>query len=121
MTQERRRDSRVLPSVRLPARIRGAVDAGILNLSRRGALIATESALVPDSIYELRLLMPGAELRIPSRVKRCKLHLGEGRRYHSGLEFQEISEEGRAILEGLVRKTKLGKPVSGLLKLPPRD
>lgn len=121
MTEERRRESRILPAVRVPAKIRGAVEAGILNLSRRGALISTESPLVPGSSYELRLMMPGSELRIPVRVKRCKIEMGNVRSYQSGLEFQDLTEEGRTALEGLVKKAKLGKPVSGMLKAPPRE
>lgn len=115
---ERRRDARVLPAVRVAARIRATVEAGILNLSRRGALIQTESALVPGSTYELRLMMGEVEVRIPSRVKRCKLQLGTARSYHSGLEFQEVPEDGHAVLDTLVKKAKQGKPLSGALRLP---
>jgi hypothetical protein len=119
VTGERRRDTRVLPAVRVAARIRTTVDAGILNLSRRGALIQTESPLVPGSTYELRLMTPGTEVRIPSRVRRCKIQLGGARTYHSGLEFQEVPEGGDQVLEGLVRKSKQGKPLSGVIKLSP--
>ena len=121
MTAERRRDTRVPPAVRVTARIRTTVDAGILNLSRRGALIQTESPLVPGSTYELRLMTPGVEVRIPSRVRRCKIQLGGARTYHSGLEFQEIPEEGQRVLEGLVRIARQGRPLSGMIKLSPKE
>lgn len=121
MTQERRRDSRILPIGRVAGRIRSAVDAGVLNLSRRGALIETESPLSPGSTYEFRLMFPGGEVRIPSRVSRCKLQLGAARSYHSGLEFQDIPADGHELLNALVRRSKQGRPISGRLKLSQED
>jgi hypothetical protein len=73
------------------ARLRPGRTARVVNVSRGGALIETDSRLLPGAAVDLQLGDPIALYRVRARILRCHVALLEGHRirYRGAMMFEE--------------------------------
>ncbi len=104
-TLERRIVSRYAPNQALNARIRGRIQARVLDISSRGALCEVVGTLAPGQTVDVRLLLGSGEIGVRARVCRCHVAgmrgSADGERglvFRTGLEFEEMAPEAIARL-----------------------
>jgi hypothetical protein len=80
----------------------------ILDLSDRGALVATKFALHVDSLHEFRLSLGTRSVIVKGRIVHCQIgDLQEGVvLYRSGIEFVEPSEHATSAIHAFVEAQK---------------
>ncbi len=92
------------------------VSAHIRNLSEKGALVLVDMPLLPDT--EIRLIFTpksgnraGTEFRAEGAAVWCIEDMDAG--YQSGIRFDRMDEDSRAVLKSLLRSAS-GAPDSSL-------
>lgn len=108
-TEERRRHPRWAVEGRLTGRFGYIPKVSVLDMSLGGTLIEHATELEPGIISLLNLLFPGHEATQKCRVVRSDIQrlqvlpIGtQALMYRTGLEFIELSEETRRLINGYI-------------------
>ena len=83
----------------------------IREISRGGALIETGFPLQLDSLHEFRLTLGDRSVVVKGRVAHCSITDVEQEvvLYRTGIEFIELSERVRAVINGFIDAIKDGR------------
>lgn len=102
---ERRAVPRVEVPQPVPAKIKAALPARVLDVSSQGAQLEVTTCLRPTTSCDLRISLPDGEVTIRSIVRRCRawgFGLDEKEQkvllYRAGVEFQDLPPETMARL-----------------------
>lgn len=102
----------------ITVRIRAASDGTLLNLSRRGALIALRRPMPPGSWVDMQLSYDAARIVVRALVLRCRVRAIaalDGVTYEAAFRFEEEMPREEGALDGysLHADSSVGSVISG--------
>lgn len=102
MSDDKRASQRVMNVMEVDCRTVGGTDmpvaARISDLSTKGAFLDTMNPLPPGTTLALRFDAGGREVRVTAEIVHAMPNFG------MGVRFLDLSDEGRAAIEALVRE-----------------
>ena len=104
---ERRRCQRIASTRHLDASVRSGEPARVLDLSPHGVHLETEAGLSPGSEHNLALRLGRTAVRLRATIRRCRatdLSCEGAVLFRSGLEFVDMNERQRDLVEDIVAK-----------------
>lgn len=102
--------------VHLPAEVTGEVSVfepiTIMDLSERGAQVASRSAMHLGSLHDFRLSLRDVSVIVKGRIVHCQIGgLGEEAiLYRTGVEFVDPSEHALTAIRAFIDTQKVGAP-----------
>ena len=97
--EERRRSPRFKAISDVNGRMKSTMKVRIVDLSLHGMLVESPNGLPPNGTFEITVLAPSGEKNLRTEVRWCRGQMVQGDdgvkiRYHAGLEFLDVGEDG---------------------------
>jgi len=111
---DRRRDVRFHMTIPLESVLSHTSRFRVKQMSMSGMLIQSEQPLGINSTIPMDLSLAGGRVNFIGRVASCRLAETNGKNWHDiGVEFRELTDEGKALLERFLDSLAVTKDNSG--------
>ena len=109
---EIKRDAERVPLAEVTGEVSVYVPITIMDLSERGAQVASRSAMHLGSLHDFRLSLRDRSVIVKGRIVHCQIGgLGEEAiLYRTGVEFIDPSEHALTAIRAFVSSQKVGVP-----------